>query len=98
MKKVRRRAGRLAVPLVIASLTMLPGVGAASGPWRWVDPPYMGDPDTPGSGLRGRVWPDRWQVVLVQPQFGRLIVIKTPARAPRAVGNLKWSERPSNPR
>jgi hypothetical protein len=50
--KLRRRAHWLAVSFVVGSL-VVPGVGMASGPWRWVDPPQMGDPDTPGAP-RGR--------------------------------------------
>ena len=79
MTKVRRRAGWLAVLGLAMGLTLLPGVGVASGPLRLyepADPPQVGDPDTPPSVRRGfSELETRGVIIIIQPPFSYFSVV-----------------------
>ena len=83
MSRVRRRAGWLTAMLLLLSVVLVPREGAASGPWRWVEPPgppTMGDPDTPPSARRGGAELEIGRFVITQPQLGYFCIV------PRLVG------------
>jgi hypothetical protein len=78
MRTLRRRAGWLAAPLVIAGLLLLPHEGAASGPWKLqepVNPWYLGDPDTPPNLHRSDIRVGSWTLLPVQLPNGSYLLI-----------------------
>ena len=81
MTKVRRRAGWLVAGMVAVSLVMVPREGAASGPFRWPDPPpELGEPDTPPH-FELPSWLRDLRPVLTIPQVGIVYLVPRAATA-----------------